>query len=90
MWLGCDGPGTSVKHSPLQAFLRGALLLLPQQDQMRALLSRYRISLDKVAAKLQSCLEERDEMRRRATEALKAKEAVTALTPRGMLFRGQG
>ncbi|EMP37807.1 Sperm-associated antigen 5 [Chelonia mydas] len=46
-----------------------------QQDQMRALLSRNRSSLDKVAAKLKSCLAERDEMRSRAAEALKAKEA---------------
>ncbi|XP_053864624.1 sperm-associated antigen 5 isoform X1 [Malaclemys terrapin pileata] len=45
-----------------------------QQDQMRALLSRNRSSLDKVAAKLKSCLAERDEMRSRAAEALKAKD----------------
>nr|XP_048679632.1 sperm-associated antigen 5 isoform X3 [Caretta caretta] len=48
-----------------------------QQDQMRALLSRNRSSLDKVAAKLKSCLAERDEMRSRAAEALKAKEAAS-------------
>ncbi|XP_043355122.1 sperm-associated antigen 5 isoform X2 [Dermochelys coriacea] len=48
-----------------------------QQDQMRALLSRNRSSLDKVAAKLKSCLAERDEMRSRAAEAFKAKEAAS-------------
>ncbi|TFK00364.1 drebrin-like protein [Platysternon megacephalum] len=48
-----------------------------QQDQMRALLSQNRSSLDKVAAKLKSCLAERDEMRSRAAEALKAKDAAS-------------
>nr|XP_023961730.1 sperm-associated antigen 5 isoform X3 [Chrysemys picta bellii] len=47
-----------------------------QQDQVRALLSRNRSSLDKVAAKLKSCLAERDEMRSRAAEALKAKDVA--------------
>ncbi|KAM9117629.1 sperm-associated antigen 5 isoform 1-T1 [Pangshura tecta] len=52
---------------------RGALN--QQQEQARALLSRNRSSLDKVAAKLKSCLAERDEMRSRAAEALEAKDA---------------
>ncbi|XP_074915632.1 sperm-associated antigen 5 isoform X3 [Chelonoidis abingdonii] len=54
---------------------RGALN--QQQEQMRALLSRNRSSLDKVAAKLKSCLMERDEMRSRAAEALKAKDTAS-------------
>ncbi|XP_039364189.1 sperm-associated antigen 5 [Mauremys reevesii] len=54
---------------------RGALN--QQREQARALLSRNRSSLDKVAAKLKSCLAERDEMRSRAAEALKAKDAAS-------------
>ncbi|KAM9117630.1 sperm-associated antigen 5 isoform 2-T2 [Pangshura tecta] len=54
---------------------RGALN--QQQEQARALLSRNRSSLDKVAAKLKSCLAERDEMRSRAAEALEAKDAAS-------------
>uniref|UniRef100_A0A452I691 Sperm associated antigen 5 n=2 Tax=Gopherus agassizii TaxID=38772 RepID=A0A452I691_9SAUR len=54
---------------------RGALN--QQQEQMRALLSRNRSLLDKVAAKLKSCLAERDEMRSRAAEALEAKDTAS-------------
>nr|XP_032644585.1 sperm-associated antigen 5 isoform X5 [Chelonoidis abingdonii] len=54
---------------------RGALN--QQQEQMRALLSRKRSLLDKVVAKLKSCLVERDEMRSRAAEALKAKDTAS-------------
>ncbi|KAM9117631.1 sperm-associated antigen 5 isoform 3-T3 [Pangshura tecta] len=54
---------------------RGALN--QQQEQARALLSRNRSSLDKVAAKLKSCLVERDEMRSRAAEALEAKDTAS-------------
>ncbi|KAM9370639.1 sperm-associated antigen 5 [Phaethornis superciliosus] len=45
-----------------------------EQEQVRALVSRCRAVLESVPSKLQSCLEERDAMRQRANEALRAKE----------------
>ncbi|XP_059573311.1 sperm-associated antigen 5 [Alligator mississippiensis] len=48
------------------------------QEQLRALLSRGRSSLEGVASKLQCCLEERDEARRREEEALQATTAVSS------------
>uniref|UniRef100_A0A8B9RXA7 Sperm-associated antigen 5 n=1 Tax=Accipiter nisus TaxID=211598 RepID=A0A8B9RXA7_9AVES len=48
--------------------------LAQEQDQARALVSRCRAVLETVPSKLRSCLEERDAMRQRADEALRAKE----------------
>ncbi|XP_074969091.1 sperm-associated antigen 5 [Phalacrocorax aristotelis] len=45
-----------------------------EQEQVRALVSRCRTVLESVPNKLRSCLEERDAMRQRADEALRAKE----------------
>ncbi|XP_054703564.1 sperm-associated antigen 5 [Grus americana] len=45
-----------------------------EQEQARALVSRCRAVLESVPGKLRSCLEERDAMRQRADEALRAKE----------------
>ncbi|XP_075627365.1 sperm-associated antigen 5 isoform X2 [Balearica regulorum gibbericeps] len=47
---------------------------LAQEEQARALVSRCRAVLESVPGKLRSCLEERDAMRQRADEALRAKE----------------
>ncbi|KAM6118583.1 sperm-associated antigen 5 [Phoenicopterus ruber ruber] len=48
--------------------------LAREQEQARALVSRCRAVLESVPGKLRSCLEERDAMRQRADEALRAKE----------------
>ncbi|KAM6338106.1 sperm-associated antigen 5 [Alca torda] len=48
--------------------------LSQQQEQVRALVSRCRAVLESVPGKLRSCLEERDAMRQRADEAIRAKE----------------
>ncbi|XP_074887235.1 sperm-associated antigen 5 [Buteo buteo] len=48
--------------------------LAQEQEQARALVSRCRAMLESVPGKLRSCLEERDAMRQRADEALRAKE----------------
>ncbi|KAM7088379.1 LOW QUALITY PROTEIN: sperm-associated antigen 5 [Ciconia maguari] len=45
-----------------------------EQEQARALVSRCRAVLESVPGKLRSCLEERDAMRQRADEALRARE----------------
>ncbi|XP_009954810.1 PREDICTED: sperm-associated antigen 5, partial [Leptosomus discolor] len=45
-----------------------------QGEQARALVSRCRAVLESMPGKLRSCLEERDAMRQRANEALRAKE----------------
>ncbi|KAM9257476.1 sperm-associated antigen 5 [Cariama cristata] len=45
-----------------------------EQEQARALVSRCRAVLESVPGKLRSCLEERDAMKQRADEALRAKE----------------
>ncbi|XP_075025223.1 sperm-associated antigen 5 [Calonectris borealis] len=45
-----------------------------EREQARALVSRCRAVLESVPGKLRSCLEERDTMRQRADEALRAKE----------------
>uniref|UniRef100_A0A8D0GL74 Uncharacterized protein n=1 Tax=Sphenodon punctatus TaxID=8508 RepID=A0A8D0GL74_SPHPU len=47
-----------------------------QQEQLRALLSRHHSTLESAASKLRSCLQEREEARRRAEEALRAKAAA--------------
>ncbi|XP_059685494.1 sperm-associated antigen 5 [Gavia stellata] len=47
---------------------------LDREEQARALVSRCRAMLESVPGKLRSCLEERDAMRQRADEALRAKE----------------
>ncbi|XP_074778850.1 sperm-associated antigen 5 [Athene noctua] len=49
-------------------------VLAQEREQARALVSRCQAVLEKVPSKLQSCLEERDAMRQRADEALRAKE----------------
>ncbi|XP_068766222.1 sperm-associated antigen 5 isoform X2 [Struthio camelus] len=51
---------------------RGALAR--ERDQVRSLVSRCGAVLQSVPGKLRSCLEERDAMRQRADEALRAKE----------------
>ncbi|XP_032563691.1 sperm-associated antigen 5 isoform X2 [Chiroxiphia lanceolata] len=48
--------------------------LTQEQEQVRALVSRCKAVLERVPSKLKSCLEERDAMRQRADEALRAKE----------------
>ncbi|KAM6373212.1 sperm-associated antigen 5 [Pluvialis apricaria] len=48
--------------------------LSQEQEQARTLVSRCRAMLVSVPGKLRSCLEERDAMRQRADEALRAKE----------------
>ncbi|XP_069647324.1 sperm-associated antigen 5 isoform X1 [Haliaeetus albicilla] len=48
--------------------------LAQEQEQARALVSRCQAMLESVPGKLRSCLEERDAMRQRADEALRAKE----------------
>ncbi|XP_075296173.1 sperm-associated antigen 5 [Opisthocomus hoazin] len=45
-----------------------------EREQARALVSRCRAVLESVPGKLRSCLEERDTMRQRVDEALRAKE----------------
>ncbi|KAM9272807.1 sperm-associated antigen 5 [Morus bassanus] len=45
-----------------------------EREQVRALVSRCRAMLESVPGKLRSCLEEREAMRQRADEALRAKE----------------
>ncbi|XP_009993416.1 PREDICTED: sperm-associated antigen 5, partial [Chaetura pelagica] len=45
-----------------------------EREQVRALVSRCQAMLQRVPGKLRSCLEERDAMRQRADEALRAKE----------------
>ncbi|XP_051491936.1 sperm-associated antigen 5 [Apus apus] len=45
-----------------------------EREQVRALVSRCQAVLQRVPGKLRSCLEERDAMRQRADEALRAKE----------------
>ncbi|XP_069647325.1 sperm-associated antigen 5 isoform X2 [Haliaeetus albicilla] len=51
--------------------------LAQEQEQARALVSRCQAMLESVPGKLRSCLEERDAMRQRADEALRAKEEVS-------------
>ncbi|XP_027546943.1 sperm-associated antigen 5 isoform X4 [Neopelma chrysocephalum] len=48
--------------------------LAQEREQVRALVSRCKAMLERVPSKLKSCLEERDAMRQRADEALRAKE----------------
>ncbi|XP_027582591.2 sperm-associated antigen 5 [Pipra filicauda] len=48
--------------------------LTQEREQVRALVSRCKAVLERVPSKLKSCLEERDVMRQRADEALRAKE----------------
>ncbi|XP_027745772.1 sperm-associated antigen 5 isoform X2 [Empidonax traillii] len=48
--------------------------LAQEREQVRALVSRCQAMLERVPSKLRSCLEERDAMRQRADEALRAKE----------------
>ncbi|XP_037229860.1 sperm-associated antigen 5 isoform X1 [Falco rusticolus] len=48
--------------------------LTQEREQVRALVSRCGAVLERVPSKLRSCLEERDAMRQRAEEALRAKE----------------
>ncbi|XP_074746410.1 sperm-associated antigen 5 [Strix uralensis] len=49
-------------------------VLAQEREQARALVFRCQAVLEKVPGKLRSCLEERDAMRQRADEALRAKE----------------
>ncbi|XP_042647373.1 sperm-associated antigen 5 isoform X2 [Tyto alba] len=48
-----------------------------EREQTRTLVSRCWAMLENVPGKLRSCLEERDDMRQRADEALRAKEEVS-------------
>ncbi|XP_019366521.1 PREDICTED: uncharacterized serine/threonine-protein kinase SgK494 [Gavialis gangeticus] len=69
-----DFTATSLQHLQTDRQALGQ-----EREQLRALLSRCRSSLEGAASKLQRCLEERDEARRRQGEALQAKEAGDAV-----------